>query len=87
MKNNSKNFLKRPFRIFVKQMIVDIISAVLGILATFWICLDTIGYWSWIVMALKVAVIWFIVIIFTNSIFYRSKVKVFLNNVRNKIKK
>jgi len=84
---NSKNFLKRPFRIFVKQMIVDIISAVLGILATFWICLDTIGYWSWIVMALKVAVIWFIVIIFTNSIFYRSKVKVFLNNVRNKIKK
>jgi len=70
----SQNLVKWPIKNFVKQFVVDIITIILMNITTKWICMGSISYFSWVLMAIKIAVISAIVVIFTNFIFYQDKV-------------
>lgn len=70
----SKNLIKWPFRKFLKQISVDVISIIIAVLASGWITMTSVSYVSWIVMAVKIAVIWLAVMIPINYVFYRKYV-------------
>lgn len=67
----SKNLNHWPFHRFIKQMVVDMLSIVIATVASRWITLVSISYASWILMAVKVVLIWIAVIIPINIVFYR----------------
>ena len=67
----SKNIICRKLRFFTKHVLVDTLSAVLMIAATYWIKLPAVSYLSWIVMAIQVGVICVVVCLAVNLIFYR----------------
>lgn len=70
----SKNLIKWPFRKFLKQLAVDVLSISVAVLASSWIAMETVNYLSWTVMAVKVAFIWLAVMIPINLVFYRQYV-------------
>ncbi len=69
----SKNLNKWPFKNFIKQIFVDIITVLIAVIATCWIKLVDVDYVSWIFMAIKVATVWIIVIAGVNTLLYREK--------------
>ncbi len=70
----SRNLNQWPFRYFVKQFIVDVVTVVIASFTTCWIKLTAINYWSWIVMAFQVVGIWLTVILIMNLLFYRQRI-------------
>lgn len=70
----SKNLIKWPFKNFIKQMLIDIITISIIILLSYHLSLNSITYMSWIIMAVKVVIIALTVIFIVNFIFYRKKV-------------
>ena len=70
----SKNLIKWPFRKFLKQLAVDVLSISVAVLASSWIAMETVNYLSWTVMAVKFAFIWLAVMIPINLVFYRQYV-------------
>ena len=70
----SKNLIKWPFKNFIKQICVDALSVLVAILASYWITMSSLSYIAWIVMAVKIAFIWMVVIFFINLVFYRGYV-------------
>lgn len=83
----SKNLIKWPFKKFIKQVAVDTLSVVLSILASYWITMSSISYASWIVMAVKVALIWIAVILTINLAFYRQYIMRPMHKIRERITK
>lgn len=71
---NSRNLLKWPIKNFIKQIIVDVITVLIGRFVTLNIVLNTISYLSWIIMAVKTAVLMLFVVIFLNSLLYKEKI-------------
>ncbi len=78
----SKNLIKWSFKNFLKQTAIDAITLTLAILATFWIKLSDVSYFSWVIMALKVAVIFALIIISVNLVFYREKLVFFIKRLK-----
>ena len=70
-----KNILKRRFTLFVKHILVDIVTVVCMVAATFWIKLSAVNYLAWIIMALECGGICLAVSIIINLIFYRKTLK------------
>lgn len=70
-----KNILKRRFTLFVKHILVDIVTVVCMVAATFWIKLSAVNYFAWIIMALECGGICLAVLIIINLIFYRKTLK------------
>lgn len=71
---DSKNLIKWPIKNFLKQIFVDIITVVVGFFATRMISMHEISYVAWVILAIKVTLIWGIIAIAINVIFYRPKV-------------
>ena len=71
---NSKNLIKWPVRNFIKQISVDIITVVLGRFVTLSISLDILSYLDWIIMAIKIAILMLLVVVFLNLLLYKNKV-------------
>lgn len=69
----SKNIVNRKISHFIKYMAVDIINIALMVLATFWIRLGELNYFSWVLMALEVGFISLGVCIVVNFIFCRGE--------------
>ncbi len=82
----SKNLNKWPFKRFLKQIAVDVITVALAIAATFWIPLLSTTYLSWVLLACEVAALWILVIFLVNLIFYRPYVMKFIRGFIQKIK-
>ena len=74
-----KNILKRRFTLFVKHILVDVVTVACMIGATFWIKLSAVNYFAWIIMALECGGICLAVSIIVNLVFYR---KTFVNTIR-----
>lgn len=72
---DSRNLIRWPFRKFIKQIGVDIISVVGIYLGTSHFVLDKITYLAWVILAIKVTIVSAIIIIVINILFYRSYVK------------
>lgn len=67
-----KNILSRPFIVYLKYLLTDIVIAITCIIATSGIALATLSYLSWVVMAVKVSIICALICVLMNLIFYRN---------------
>ena len=80
-----KNIINRPFYHFVKHMIVDIVSGVLGFIATSWLTMSNVTYGSWILFAAIVAAIVGVITLMLNLLVYRKEFAYLLNKVMKKV--
>ena len=83
----SKNLIEWPFRKFLKQIGIDVLSVVLSSAASYWITMASISYVSWLYMAVKVAFIWITMIVSINFIFYRQYIIKPVSTMKEKIMK
>ena len=83
---NSKHIIKWPFKNFVVQCIVDIVSILFGYLLTFKIPLLSVSYKSWILLAVEVFSIWCTIIVILNLIFYRENMTTLFRKIINRKK-
>lgn len=72
---NSKNMLKRPMKHFAKQIIVDGLTISVMWFSPLQFSLQSISYFSWVVLAIKYAVLFVGVIVIINVLFYWNNVK------------
>ena len=71
---NAKNLVKRPIKIFAKQMCVDVLTIALYWIVPFTRLLNQINYVSWGVLAVKEAVVFMVISVGINLIFYRKNI-------------
>lgn len=81
-----KNILNRSFGHFVRHMLIDMGIFIAIYFATRFITLSEMSYISWLLMALKVAGIAFVITFIINLIFYFSQIKSMLIKVILKLK-
>ena len=86
---DSKNLIKWPFKNFVKQVAVDIITVFVMAVATMRINMVAVSYGAWIMYAVIVSVISIGIVVAVNSIFYRNNIvrvwKGIVDMIRRKI--
>lgn len=70
---NSKNLIHWPMKNFLKQILIDMLTVVVCYFATRMLSMHEVSYLAWIVLAIKNAIIWVVITIVMNMIFYRSK--------------
>lgn len=70
-----KNILKRSFSHFVKHMVIDFSSALLITICTLRINLTKVTYIDFFIMAVKVAFIAFVLMLFINFVLYKNEMK------------
>ena len=70
---DSKHLLKWPFMNFLKQILIDALTAFMIWLATSWIRLGSINYLSWFWMAIEVSMIALIITLGMMFLFHRKK--------------
>lgn len=80
----SREILYRKVKIFLKHVSVDILSCVIMVSSTVWIDMINDTYLGWILMACEVFVICFVEMMVINAVFYRERIKVFINDRRAK---
>ena len=71
----SKNLICWPMKNFIKQFLVDLLSVILCYIATAWIPLESFTYLSWVILAIKVFIVWIVIVYFINFVFYRKWIK------------
>ncbi len=82
----SKRIVCRSAMIFAKNLCADIVLALLMVLATNWIQLSQISYWSWFAMAIEVFAICTAIVACFNLLFYRDNMIWLIKQIRNKLK-
>lgn len=70
---DSKKLIKWPLSNFVKQIFVDGLTMVAGFWGTRMITMSGTTYVEWIILAIKTAIIWIIIVYIVNMLFYRDK--------------
>lgn len=70
-----KNILERRFTLFIKHILVDIVSVGCMVCTTFWIKLSAVNYFAWIIMALECGGICLTISIIINLAFYKKTLK------------
>lgn len=78
---DSKNLIKWPLRNFIKQCFVDFLTVVIASLITSQLKLTSIEYISWLILAIKTAVVWIIVIWLINLVFYNDKIRHIMSKI------
>ena len=84
---DSKNLICWPFKKFIKQCIVDIISLGIILVGSSFMNLYTNNYVEWILCAIKVVLFAGIIILAINGIFYRDKLKLLFMKLINMVKR
>lgn len=79
-----KNILNRPFYHFVKHMVIDVITGILGFIATGWISIRAITYGAWFMYAIIVAVIVGVITLILNLVVYRNEFTYLVKKVLKK---
>lgn len=69
---DSKNFMNWPLKNFIKQMCVDIGTSIVGFCACKQLSIRGLSYYYWLILAVKVFLIWFLIVSIVNFVFYRS---------------
>lgn len=69
-----KNLIKCSVISLLKQVFVDAITLFSGLFLLRDFRLSSFSYFSWVILAIKVAAIWVIIILIVNLIFYRNEV-------------
>lgn len=84
---DSKHLIQWPFANFVKQITVDVFTVVLCCLVSRLVSMTVVSYIAWIVNAIEVTVIWLVIIMVVNLIFYRDKMLKLINTVKSRMVK
>lgn len=84
---DSKNLIKWPFKNFVKQFGIDILTIGLMVLATRIFTLSNVSYLGWIELAIPVSMVSLLICIIVNFVFYRDKLIFFKDKLLAKIKR
>lgn len=71
---NANNLVKRPFKIFVKQILIDILTLGIYVLIPFSRLLSNVSYAAWIVLAIEEAITFLFISVIINILFYRKYV-------------
>ncbi|WP_295565262.1 hypothetical protein [uncultured Holdemanella sp.] len=79
---DSKNIIYWPIEFFLKQLTVDILTSVIGVLFTANIKIIQYSYLKWFILAIRVSFIWGIIVVFVNSVFYRENLKKLLKEIK-----
>ena len=79
-----KNILNRPFRHFVKHMLIDIFAGVLSFIITSWLTMNSVTYGAWVMYAVKVAGIVGVITLILNVIIYRNEFTYLLKKIMKK---
>lgn len=75
----SRNLVKWPIRNFIKQICVDCVSFICAYFLTKGFEMHVISYYAWVVLALKTAIIWFVIVFAFNFLIYRQNLMTVLN--------
>lgn len=81
---DSKNIINWPFKNFIKQCVVDMITVLLATIITCKIPLLSVSYSAWFVQGIIVFLCWLCVCAIVNLIFYNDKMKHLIIRVKNK---
>lgn len=81
---NSKNIICWQFKNFLKQIGVDVLTVAAASAATFKIPLLAVSYQAWILQAFEVFIIWLIIILLFNMLFYRDKLVFLISKIKDK---
>lgn len=84
---NSKNFIYWPFANFIKQILIDVITACIIIFSTSWITLQAKTYLAWTFMAFKIAIIAGIIVIIVAYCAYPDRMKKIFFIIKEKLNK
>ena len=79
------NILKRPFRRFVKHMILDVAVGAIAIVAAGVIPMSISGYLSWLIYAIEIFLLCAVVTILVNVLFYQEETKAAVNWIKEKV--
>lgn len=83
----SQNILNRPFKFFLKHMIVDCFCMLLTYVLSGEISMNSISYFSWIIMAFKVGLICMFIVVLVNGVCYKKEVLACVRLVSKKLMK
>lgn len=80
-----KNILKRSLKHFVQHIIVDGVSVGLSIVFTYRLTMVDVAFSSWIVLAMEVSVICFVIIFAVNLLVYYKQMRKLFDRLRKKV--
>lgn len=83
----SKKLLNRKFSVFFKSLLLDIVTAAVGILATIKINIAADNYFSLVIYAVLISLIWCAVVLVINLLINRDKVSYMFKALGKKIKR
>ncbi|WP_418747605.1 polysaccharide biosynthesis C-terminal domain-containing protein [Frisingicoccus sp.] len=78
----SHNIINRKIILFIKHVLIDLLSIICIVFATRWICLGVLSYFNWIIMAIKVGIISLVISLLINIIFYRDNTIQMINKYK-----
>lgn len=84
---DSKNIINWPFKNFLKQTAVDVLTVIIASVATFKIPLLSVTYSAWALQAVEVFAIWLVVVFIINFVFYKNKMNSFVSKIMKKFRK
>lgn len=79
---NSKSIIKRPLGVFWKQVVIDIITFMVGLFATKVIQIKELSYFEWTIGAVENAILWGAIVIVINLVFYPRRIKELIKKVK-----
>ena len=82
---DSKNIICWPFKNFLKQFIVDVLTAVVIYWTTKWIGLSRISYVDWILISIRTVLIASVDVLIINAVFYKEKITFLLKRIVNMV--
>lgn len=84
---DSRNLIKWPFKCFIKQILVDVVTVIICGLVSSLFPMNSVSYFGWIINAVEVAVTWLVIMIIINAVFYRDKMLRMVKLVKKKFVK
>ncbi len=82
---DSKHLIHWPFSSFLKQIAVDVVTVVLCANVSRMFSMMKVSYLGWVINAIEVAIVWLVMMITINLIFYRDKVLKLVDGLKHRL--
>lgn len=83
----NRHLIHRPLRIFVRQVLVDVLTVLLSTFCSHGLEMQTLSYPSWFFLAVQTALIWLAVSLLVNLLMYPDKVKLLVSKASKKLRR
>lgn len=81
---NSRHLIRNNVKSFIKLITVDFSIVVIGVILTVRLPIVSISYFSWVLLAIEVLIIWLSVALLINVICYRDKCKTLIAHMKRR---